>query len=137
MRGSGELNLIKKYWRYKKKKSIEWKRTKLLDFTYLLINSYLSVSMKVFNIKKNWFCGYFILDYQFNFQYEMSTNLSLCGNGLLDPGEECDCGGGCINYCCFCCENCRLKGNAQCASGPCCNTRYCLVCTSSNSLIFR
>ncbi|KAH8871938.1 Disintegrin and metalloproteinase domain-containing protein 9 [Schistosoma japonicum] len=33
----------------------------------------------------------------------------LCGNGILDPGEECDC------------VRCRLRGNSECAGGPCCD----------------
>lgn len=44
-----------------------------------------------------------------------------CGNGVLDKGEECDCGGTqrCRqNLCCN--ADCTLKPRAQCSSGPCC-----------------
>ncbi|XP_053257293.1 disintegrin and metalloproteinase domain-containing protein 21-like [Podarcis raffonei] len=44
-----------------------------------------------------------------------------CGNGVLDKGEECDCGGTqrCKqNLCCN--PDCTLKPRAQCSSGPCC-----------------
>ncbi|KAM9744067.1 LOW QUALITY PROTEIN: disintegrin and metalloproteinase domain-containing protein 9-like [Menidia menidia] len=45
-----------------------------------------------------------------------------CGNGLLDAGEDCDCGSqeACVED--PCCEygTCRLKAGAQCAYGECC-----------------
>ncbi|XP_053270444.1 zinc metalloproteinase-disintegrin-like 2d [Pleuronectes platessa] len=45
-----------------------------------------------------------------------------CGNALLDPGEECDCGTveECRNLCCEA-STCRLKEGSQCAHGPCCD----------------
>ncbi|KAL7061543.1 hypothetical protein AAHC03_0519 [Spirometra sp. Aus1] len=49
---------------------------------------------------------------------------SLCGNGKLDPGEECDCGTSetCPNATRSCCDvyRCRLINGAECATGPCC-----------------
>uniref|UniRef100_A0A3B5KWJ0 Uncharacterized protein n=1 Tax=Xiphophorus couchianus TaxID=32473 RepID=A0A3B5KWJ0_9TELE len=44
-----------------------------------------------------------------------------CGNGLLDGGEECDCGTAeeCINPCCDA-STCRLTEGSQCAHGECC-----------------
>ncbi|KAM6896866.1 zinc metalloproteinase-disintegrin-like 2d [Xenentodon cancila] len=44
-----------------------------------------------------------------------------CGNALLDPGEECDCGTEeeCNNPCCDA-STCRLTEGAQCAHGRCC-----------------
>lgn len=49
---------------------------------------------------------------------------SLCGNGKLDPGEECDCGTSetCPNATRACCDvyRCRLINGAECATGPCC-----------------
>lgn len=49
-------------------------------------------------------------------------NLSSCGNGILDSGEECDCGlpTHCINYCCDP-VTCRFRNNTECASGSCCD----------------
>ncbi|XP_030794014.1 disintegrin and metalloproteinase domain-containing protein 5 [Rhinopithecus roxellana] len=51
------------------------------------------------------------------------TQRRICGNGLLEGGEECDCGNN--NNCThkLCCEplTCRLKGNALCGSGDCCS----------------
>ncbi|KAG7231800.1 hypothetical protein INR49_008950, partial [Caranx melampygus] len=44
-----------------------------------------------------------------------------CGNALLDPGEECDCGTveECRNPCCDA-ATCRLTAGSQCAHGQCC-----------------
>ncbi|XP_049535642.1 disintegrin and metalloproteinase domain-containing protein 12-like [Anopheles darlingi] len=49
-----------------------------------------------------------------------------CGNGLLEPGEQCDCGrpGQCNNACCDP-STCRLRGNATCATGACCDLGTC------------
>ncbi|KAG7506865.1 zinc metalloproteinase-disintegrin-like 2d [Solea senegalensis] len=45
-----------------------------------------------------------------------------CGNALLDPGEECDCGTveECRNLCCDA-STCRLTEGSQCAHGQCCD----------------
>uniref|UniRef100_A0A8D3ADI5 Disintegrin and metalloproteinase domain-containing protein 8 n=1 Tax=Scophthalmus maximus TaxID=52904 RepID=A0A8D3ADI5_SCOMX len=45
-----------------------------------------------------------------------------CGNALLDPGEECDCGTveECKNLCCDA-STCRLTEGSQCAHGQCCD----------------
>ncbi|TDG97749.1 hypothetical protein EPR50_G00210940 [Perca flavescens] len=45
-----------------------------------------------------------------------------CGNALLDPGEECDCGTveECTNLCCEA-STCRLTSGSQCAHGQCCD----------------
>ncbi|KAA8581261.1 hypothetical protein FQN60_002842 [Etheostoma spectabile] len=45
-----------------------------------------------------------------------------CGNALLDPGEECDCGTveECTNLCCDA-STCRLTSGSQCAHGQCCD----------------
>lgn len=51
-----------------------------------------------------------------------------CGDGIVDEGEECDCGGkeGCRgNVCCD--TNCKLKPGAQCdtSQGGCCDQATC------------
>ncbi|KAK2849382.1 hypothetical protein Q5P01_009216 [Channa striata] len=45
-----------------------------------------------------------------------------CGNGYLEDGEECDCGGEeeCTSPCCNA-NNCTLKAGAECAHGVCCD----------------
>uniref|UniRef100_A0A3Q4IG13 ADAM metallopeptidase domain 8b n=1 Tax=Neolamprologus brichardi TaxID=32507 RepID=A0A3Q4IG13_NEOBR len=42
-----------------------------------------------------------------------------CGNAIVDPGEECDCGTECTNPCCDA-STCRLTAGSQCAHGQCC-----------------
>lgn len=44
-----------------------------------------------------------------------------CGNAMVDPGEECDCGTveECNNPCCDA-STCRLTAGSQCAQGQCC-----------------
>ncbi|EPQ13946.1 Disintegrin and metalloproteinase domain-containing protein 1a [Myotis brandtii] len=42
-----------------------------------------------------------------------------CGNGVVDDGEQCDCGSNCAtNKCCD--STCMLKADAKCSPGPCC-----------------
>ncbi|XP_015234460.1 PREDICTED: disintegrin and metalloproteinase domain-containing protein 10-like [Cyprinodon variegatus] len=57
----------------------------------------------------------------------------ICGNGLVEPGEECDCGYSdqCRDQCCYDAnqpdkDKCKLKPNKVCSpsQGPCC-TREC------------
>ncbi|XP_074153329.1 disintegrin and metalloproteinase domain-containing protein 8 isoform X2 [Sminthopsis crassicaudata] len=45
-----------------------------------------------------------------------------CGNGFVEPGEECDCGSPeeCTNRCCNA-TTCRLTTGATCAQGECCH----------------
>nr|CDS15924.1 subfamily M12B unassigned peptidase [Echinococcus granulosus] len=54
-----------------------------------------------------------------------SLKRSLCGNGKLDPGEECDCGTAdtCPKEVQACCDvkTCSLLAGAECATGPCCD----------------
>uniref|UniRef100_UPI00358E052D disintegrin and metalloproteinase domain-containing protein 12-like isoform X2 n=1 Tax=Myxine glutinosa TaxID=7769 RepID=UPI00358E052D len=44
-----------------------------------------------------------------------------CGNGYVEPGEECDCGDieECENRCCNA-NNCTLRHGIECAHGACC-----------------
>ncbi|XP_036305619.1 disintegrin and metalloproteinase domain-containing protein 1-like [Pipistrellus kuhlii] len=45
-----------------------------------------------------------------------------CGDGMLDEGEECDCGTECAtNNCCD--DKCLLKAGSKCSPGPCCNDK--------------
>jgi len=48
-----------------------------------------------------------------------------CGNGIVEPGEECDCGGeaGCANNACCDALTCKFKNNAVCddSNEDCCH----------------
>lgn len=66
-----------------------------------------------------------------------SYSAPFCGNGLVDFGEECDCGSQKECESDSCCEfgTCRLKPGAECAFGECCRRCQFLpggtVCRSS------
>jgi hypothetical protein len=48
-----------------------------------------------------------------------------CGNGVLEDGEDCDCGGEeCPNKCCIA-ATCKLAPEAICADGDCCDINTC------------
>ncbi|VBB30894.1 unnamed protein product [Acanthocheilonema viteae] len=51
-----------------------------------------------------------------------------CGNGIVEAGEECDCGtpSSCINKCCNP-ATCQLAEEAVCASGECCDLNTCQI----------
>ncbi|XP_050003222.1 disintegrin and metalloproteinase domain-containing protein 26A-like [Alexandromys fortis] len=51
----------------------------------------------------------------------VTINLTLCGNNVVEEGEECDCGSlaSCLHDPC-CSEDCVFKPNAECAQGLCC-----------------
>ncbi|XP_074027845.1 disintegrin and metalloproteinase domain-containing protein meltrin isoform X1 [Leptinotarsa decemlineata] len=51
----------------------------------------------------------------------------VCGNGFVEPGEQCDCGmpEHCDNFCCNA-TTCMLHSNASCATGECCDLTTCL-----------
>ncbi|XP_055524444.1 zinc metalloproteinase-disintegrin-like BmMP [Wyeomyia smithii] len=59
---------------------------------------------------------------------------STCGNGLLEPGEECDCG---LPHVCDtkCCDamTCRLTINSTCATGECCDLDNCQLISAGRS----
>nr|CAH7735418.1 unnamed protein product [Callosobruchus chinensis] len=46
----------------------------------------------------------------------------VCGNGIVETGDECDCGlpESCQNTCCNA-TLCKLHDNATCATGECCD----------------
>uniref|UniRef100_A0A8B9RII8 ADAM metallopeptidase domain 22 n=1 Tax=Astyanax mexicanus TaxID=7994 RepID=A0A8B9RII8_ASTMX len=46
-----------------------------------------------------------------------------CGNGFVEPGEECDCGGPaeCAQEGEHCCKKCTLTQGSKCSNGLCCN----------------
>ncbi|XP_017779843.1 PREDICTED: disintegrin and metalloproteinase domain-containing protein 9 isoform X2 [Nicrophorus vespilloides] len=50
----------------------------------------------------------------------------VCGNGFVEPGEQCDCGlpEHCDNTCCNA-TTCMLHKNASCATGECCDLQTC------------
>jgi hypothetical protein len=50
----------------------------------------------------------------------------VCGNGFVEPGEQCDCGLSehCDNTCCNA-TTCMLHSNASCATGECCDLSTC------------
>ncbi|XP_017889804.1 disintegrin and metalloproteinase domain-containing protein 19 [Ceratina calcarata] len=50
----------------------------------------------------------------------------ICGNGFVEPGEQCDCGlkEHCDNPCCNV-TTCMLHSNASCATGACCDLKTC------------
>ncbi|XP_052744907.1 disintegrin and metalloproteinase domain-containing protein 12 [Bicyclus anynana] len=56
-----------------------------------------------------------------------------CGNGFVEPGEQCDCGLNPLPACTACCEaeTCMLRSNATCATGECCDIRSCKLQTAS------
>uniref|UniRef100_A0A0N4ZCN3 Peptidase M12B domain-containing protein n=1 Tax=Parastrongyloides trichosuri TaxID=131310 RepID=A0A0N4ZCN3_PARTI len=51
---------------------------------------------------------------------------SKCGNGIVEAGEDCDCGSTvhCDSSCCIA-STCKLSENASCASGDCCDLETC------------
>jgi Disintegrin len=50
-----------------------------------------------------------------------TISLQMCGNGIVEKGEDCDPGKGVVSACCDS-TTCKFKGNALCdpQSSPCC-----------------
>ena len=51
----------------------------------------------------------------------------VCGNGIVEDGEHCDCG----KPICPCCDSCRKPPSAQCTDGECCDLGTCELKKSS------
>ncbi|KAK6765564.1 hypothetical protein RB195_025463 [Necator americanus] len=56
---------------------------------------------------------------------EKNVGGAKCGNGIVEPGEECDCGREQCSHSCCDGTTCRLTGNAECADGDCCDLLTC------------
>lgn len=54
---------------------------------------------------------------------------SMCGNGFVEDGEECDCISESCKKCCD--DHCKLTNRSLCSNGPCCDTSFCGYVDSS------
>ncbi|XP_040309126.1 A disintegrin and metallopeptidase domain 3-like isoform X4 [Herpailurus yagouaroundi] len=116
---------------------VSWKEKSLFqrsrDMAYLLMRShgvkfFSSCSMNEFNrmvSQPEFEC----LQSQIVSELSYQNKNTLCGNGILEPPEECDCGRS--QPCKFekCCdtEHCTLIEPAECGTGPCCDKNTCLL----------
>ncbi|KAF7277249.1 hypothetical protein GWI33_009006 [Rhynchophorus ferrugineus] len=66
------------------------------------------------------------MDYCLKNKPESLFDSPVCGNGFVEPGEQCDCGllEHCDNPCCNA-STCMLYSNASCATGECCDLTTC------------
>lgn len=68
------------------------------------------------------------------------TNIfrSSCGNGIIEDGEDCDCGlrDFCTNKCCNA-TTCKLMNNAKCSDGVCCDKSTCQIIDQHSKFICR
>lgn len=82
------------------------------------------------------------------FKINLEFSGSLCGNGIVEEGEECDCGYGtdCKESCCIDASQdtnkCKLKPGKQCSpsQGPCCDNSCSFssnktICMQSNECL--
>ncbi|XP_058905240.1 A disintegrin and metallopeptidase domain 3-like isoform X1 [Kogia breviceps] len=55
--------------------------------------------------------------------------VTVCGNGVLEPPEQCDCGEPeqCSHKKCCDAVTCSLIGDAECGTGPCCDRKTCQI----------
>ncbi|XGW29466.1 hypothetical protein V3C99_008913 [Haemonchus contortus] len=56
---------------------------------------------------------------------ETSVGGAKCGNGVVEHGEECDCGREQCSHSCCDGKTCTLTANAECAEGDCCDLLTC------------
>ncbi|VDO34405.1 unnamed protein product [Haemonchus placei] len=56
---------------------------------------------------------------------EKSVGGAKCGNGVVEHGEECDCGREQCSHACCDGKTCTLTANAECAEGDCCDLLTC------------
>ncbi|VDP00980.1 unnamed protein product [Heligmosomoides polygyrus] len=56
---------------------------------------------------------------------ETTVGGAKCGNGIVEAGEECDCGREQCSHSCCDGKTCRLTENAECADGDCCDFDTC------------
>ncbi|EFN89537.1 ADAM 12 [Harpegnathos saltator] len=66
------------------------------------------------------------MDYCLRSKPQKLFDSPICGNGFVEPGEQCDCGlkENCDNPCCNA-ITCMLHSNASCATGKCCDLKTC------------
>eukprot|EP00947_MAST-08B_sp_MAST-8B-sp1_P000689 g689.t1 len=59
----------------------------------------------------------------------VSESGGVCGNGIVEGGEDCDCGTGLatVEGCSTCCDpsTCKLRSGAECGEGACCDVPNC------------
>uniref|UniRef100_A0A3Q2GVC5 ADAM metallopeptidase domain 18 n=1 Tax=Equus caballus TaxID=9796 RepID=A0A3Q2GVC5_HORSE len=111
---------------------LAWKQDYLIlrphDIAFLLVGS---SGIKIFSNCSMHDYRYFVSKseakclHNFSNLQPLYQNQSVCGNGILEPNEECDCGS--EEECQFkkCCDysTCKLKGSVKCGSGPCCTSK--------------
>lgn len=78
-------------------------------------------SRKIYEMRKNAGKYWCLYNQPVMAKKNESEFLGTCGNGIVEPGEECDCTES-DKECQGCCleASCKLIAGKQCASGPCC-----------------